>query len=260
MPEVTKYEQGIPSWLDLSTTDLAAAESFYRELFGWDHERMDAGNGQFYSMQYLKGKTVAGMMEQSKEQIEQGMPPSWSTYITVNHVDEVAARAAKLGGRVISEPMDIFDSGRMAVLQDPEGAFFFLWQPNKHIGAELVNEPGTVTWNELVADDPQKLGSFYAALLDIEIQDMEGMPGYKLFNVGERSVAGIFKKTEEMKNLPSLWSIYFLVDDCDRIAEKVRSLGGKVIKGPTDTPMGPFAVLQDPQGAVFQVIAISGGS
>lgn len=259
MPEVTKYHQGTPSWLDLATTDLDGAEEFYGKLFGWKAKREPAGEGRFYSMQYLKGKSVAGIMEQSKEQAEQGMPPSWFTYITVEDVEAVTAKVEKLGGRVISEPFDVFDNGRMAVIQDPEGAFVSLWQPNKHIGAQLVNEPGTLIWNELVADDPQKLASFYGALLDIEMKPMEGMPEYKLFTVNGNSAAGIFKKTDQMKDLPSHWSIYFAVDDTDSIVEKTTALGGKVLKPAADTPMGRFAVLKDPQGAVFQVIAYSGG-
>lgn len=258
MPEVTKYQQGIPSWTDLATTDLAGAEKFYGELFGWECKREPAGEGQFYSMQYLKGKAVAGMMEQSKEQVQQGIPPSWSTYIAVNDVDAAAAKAETLGGRVITAPMDVFDNGRMAVLQDPEGAFFFLWQANKHIGTELVNEHGTVIWNELVAGDPQKVSSFYASLLDIEIEDMEGMPGYKLFSVADRSVAGVYKKTVQLKELPSHWTIYFAVNDPDKIVEKAASLGGAVLMPALDTPMGRMAILQDPQGAIFQVISYSG--
>jgi predicted enzyme related to lactoylglutathione lyase len=254
MAEVNKYAQGTPSWLDLSTTDMGAAESFYGKLFGWQAKREPAGNGQFYSMQSLKGKSVAGIMEQSPEQRAQAVPPSWTTYITVNDVDAVTGRAAGLGGKVVMEPMDVLDSGRMSMLQDPEGAFFALWQPNQHIGAGLVNEHGTVTWNELVADDPARVAPFYAKLLDIQTKDMEGMPDYKLFSVGDQSVAGIFKKNEQMKQLPSYWSIYFAVDDCDAIVEKAKSLGGEVVMATTTTGMGPMAVLKDPQGAVFQVI------
>jgi len=213
MPEMKEYEQGTPSWLDLSTTDVGAAEQFYGTLFGWKSKREPAGEGRFYSMQSLKGKSVAGIMEQSAEEAARGVPPNWTTYITVNDVDAITAKAKGLGGKVVVQPMDVFDNGRMSVLQDPEGAFVALWQPNKHIGAELVNEHGTVIWNELVADEPARLASFYAALLDIEMKNMEGMPDYKLFTVGGRSVAGIFKKNEQMKQLPSYWSIYFHLED-----------------------------------------------
>jgi predicted enzyme related to lactoylglutathione lyase len=259
MPEVTKYMRGTPSWLDLATTDLAAAERFYGELLGWTYKREPAGEGQFYSMQYLKGKSVAGIMELSKKEVEQGVPTNWNTYITVEDVDSTAAKAKNLGGAVIAEPFDVFDNGRMAVLQDPEGAVFSLWQPNKHIGAELVNEPGALIWNELVADDPERLAAFYGALLDIEMKDMEGMPEYKLFTVEGNSVAGIFKRTEQLKGLPSYWSIYFAVADCDATVEKTASLGGEIVKPAADTPMGRFAVLKDPQGAVFQVISYLAG-
>jgi len=194
MPEVARYQQGTPSWLDLATTDLDGAEEFFGQLFGWEFKREPVGEGQFYSMGYLKGKTVAGIMEQT----EQVVPPGWYTYISVRDVDAVTVRVEKLGGRLISEPFDVFDSGRMAMLQDPEGALVSLWQAKDHIGAGLVNEPGTLIWNELVADDPEKLASFYGSLLDIEMKPMEGMPEYKLFTVDGNSVAGIFKKTEQI--------------------------------------------------------------
>ena len=113
-------------------------------------------------------------------------------------------------------------------------------------------------WNELVADDPARLAAFYAALLDIETKDMEEMPGYKLFTIGGRSVAGIFPKNEQMKQLPSYWSVYFHVGHCEAIAERAKSLGGEVMVHPMDTGMGRMAVVKDPQGAVFQVIAYSG--
>jgi predicted enzyme related to lactoylglutathione lyase len=254
MPEITKYQQGMPSWMDLATTDLTGAEKFYGGLFGWEAKREPAGEGRFYSMQYLKGKTVAGIMEQSGEQAEQGVPASWYTYITVEDADAVTAKVGKLGGRVISEPFDVFDSGRMAVIQDPEGAFINLWQAKRHIGAQLVNEPGTLIWNELVADDTEKLASFYGSLLDIEMKPMEGMPEYKLFTVEGKRVAGIFQKGRKLKSLPSHWSIYFAVEDTERIAEKTQSLGGAIITPPVETQMGCFSVLQDPQGALFQVI------
>ena len=259
MPGVTSYQQGTPSWVDLLTTDQAGAEKFYGQLFGWEAKREPVGAGRFYSIQYLKGKIIAGIMEQSKQQSEQGVPPSWFTYITVEGVDAVTAKVEKLGGRVISESFDVFENGRMAIIQDPEGAFVSLWQAKAHIGAQLVNEPGTLIWNELVADDPEKMAAFYSSLLDIEMKPMEGMPEYMLFTVKGNSTAGIFKKGEQLKALPSHWSNYFAVEDTDRIAEKTKSLGGEVVAPPVDTGMGRFAVLKDPQGVVFHVIAYSGG-
>ena len=230
MPEVSKYEQGTPSWVDLATTDVEGADTFYGSLFGWEADHQPAGEDMIYSMQILKGKSAAAIYKMDEEQSKGGMPPNWSTYITVNDVDAVTAKVEPAGGRVVSTPFDVMEDGRMAVVTDPEGAFFFLWQANKHIGTELVNEHGTVIWNELVADDPDKVSSFYASLLDIEIKDMEGMPEYKLFTVGGNSVAGIFKKTKELKDLPSHWSIYFAVDDTDKIVEKAESLGGVFLK------------------------------
>ena len=259
MPEIKKYEQGTPSWLDLLTSDMSGAERFYGQLFGWESKREAVGEDQFYSMQYLKAKSVAGIMEQDKRQAEQGPPVGWYTYITVDDVQAVTGRVEELGGRVIAEPFDVFENGRMSMIQDPEGAFVSFWQPLKHIGTQIVNEPGTVIWNELVADDPQKLGLFYSALLGLDLKDMEGAPEYKLLSIGEKSVAGIMNKGEQSSEVPTFWSVYFAVEDTDAVAEKCRSLGGVLLNGPTDTPMGRFAALKDPQGAVFQVIAYSGG-
>jgi predicted enzyme related to lactoylglutathione lyase len=257
MPEITSYAQGTPSWLDLLTTDLAGAEQFYGKLFGWEAKRQPVGEGRFYSMQYLKGKTVAAIIELSREQAMRGVIPGWYTYITVDDVDAVTARVQELGGQVVSEPFDVFDNGRMSVIRDPEGALVSLWQAKQHIGAGLVNEPGTLIWNELVADDPEKLATFYGALLQIEMRPMEDMPDYKLFTVGGKGVAGIFQKGKKLRELPSHWSVYFDVADTDRIIERVKTLGGDVITPPVETPMGCFAILQDPQGVTFQVISYS---
>jgi predicted enzyme related to lactoylglutathione lyase len=209
-------------------------------------------------MQYLNDKSVAGIMELGKEQAEQGMPPYWGTYFTVDDVDAACEVAATLGGQVIAEPFDVDVNGRMAVVADPGGAYFNLWQPLKHIGAELVNEPGTIIWNELLTDDAEKIAQFYAALFEVDLEDMEGMAGYKLLHVGDKNVAGIMNKPAEMKDAPSHWGLYFAVADTDKSAEKVKSLGGDVMFPPFDTPMGRVAVIKDPQGAMFQIISYSG--
>jgi len=183
---------------------------------------------------------------------------SFTSVHAVEDVQAVTGKVAELGGRVIAEPFDMFDNGRMSMVQDPEGAFVNFWQPLKHIGTQIVNEPGTVIWNDLAADDPEKLGAFSSSLLGVGIEDMEGMPEYKLLSIGEKSVAGIMKKGGQLRETPTNWSVYFAVADTDAAVEKCRSLGGALLNGPTDTPMGRVAVLKDPKGAAFQVIAYSG--
>jgi predicted enzyme related to lactoylglutathione lyase len=255
MPVVTKYAQGTPCWIDLATTDLDGAEKFYGELFGWASDRQPMGEGQWYSMQMLKGKSAAGIYPLSQDMKAQGVPPHWVTYIAVDDVDSVAGRVEGAGGKLVMGPMDVYDSGRMAVAADSTGAHVALWQAGKHIGSEIVNEHGALVWNELLTDNAEKAAAFYRDVLGIEIEKMQGPFDYTLFKVGGRSVAGIMQKTPEMGEIPNVWSIYFHVDDCNAVVENTKKLGGKLEMGPKDTEMGPFAVLADPQGGYFQVIA-----
>jgi predicted enzyme related to lactoylglutathione lyase len=258
MPEVNKYDQGTPSWVGLATTDVEGAESFYGALFGWEADHQPSGEGMIYSMQILKGKSAAAIYKMDEEQVKQGIPPHWVTYITVNDVDAATAKVEPAGGKVVMHPFDVMDNGRMAIISDPEGSVFCLWQPMKNIGAEIVNEHGAVCWNELAVNDPKNVIPFYSKVLDIDLGKMEGSPmEYWLFKVGGRDVGGILRKNEQMNDLPSHWSVYFTVDDCDGIVEKAKSMKAQVIVPPTDMGPGRFAVLQDPQSAVFSVIKMT---
>jgi predicted enzyme related to lactoylglutathione lyase len=183
------------------------------------------------------------------------MSPNWATYITVENVDAAASRVEPAGGKVMAPPFDVMDDGRMAAVADPEGAYFNLWQPKKSIGASIVNEHGALCWNELAVDDPQNVISFYSEVLGIEIARMEEAPSeYWTFKVDGRDVGGIMPKNEGMKDLPSHWSIYFTVDDCDRVVDRAKAMNARVLVPPMDMGPGRFSVLQDPQGAVFSVI------
>jgi predicted enzyme related to lactoylglutathione lyase len=255
MPEVTSYAQGTPCWIDLATTDLDGAEKFYERLFGWESNRQDMGEGGWYSMQLLKGKDAAAIYTLSQEMRAQGIPPHWATYIAVDDADKAAKRVEVAGGTVVVGPMDVYESGRMVVAADSTGAHVMLWQARNHIGSRIVNEHGALVWNELLTDDAEKAASFYREVLDIGIERMQGPFDYTLFKVGGRSVAGIMQKTPEMAEIPNVWTIYFHVDDCDAAVETTNRLGGEVEMGPRATEMGPFAVLADPQGAYFNVIA-----
>ena len=138
MAEVTKYPNGMPSWLDLGTTDLDGAEKFYGELFGWAADRQPAGEGMVYSMQSIGGKSVAGIYDQPQDQRDAGIPPNWLTYITVDDIEATAAKVAGAGGAVAAPPFDVMDAGRMSVISDPYGGVVALWQPGQAIGSELT--------------------------------------------------------------------------------------------------------------------------
>ncbi len=257
MPEVTSYPNGMPSWLDLGTTDLGGAESFYSGMFGWDSDRQPAGENMVYSMQSIGGKSVAGIYDQRAEQKAAGMPPMWLAYITVDDIDATAAKVPSAGGSVMQPPMDVMDVGRMALIVDPSGGVIALWQPKKHIGSELSGEHGVFSWTELISTDPKAAEEFLVEVFGFEASPMPNAPGgYTLLMLNGAPAGGLMQRPDEMGEVPSHWMNYFQVDDAHASADKAASLDGKVIMPPFDIPGGPgtIAVLQDPQGAVFSVI------
>ena len=150
MVEKTKHDPGTFCWVELATSDGAAAKKFYTSLFGWEIDDVPGGGG-VYSLLKKKGKDAAALYELGPQQ--KGVPPHWNSYVSVASADDAATKAKRLGGTVIMEPFDVMEHGRMAVVQDPAGAAFSLWQPKSHIGAQVVNEPGSLYWAELDTTD-----------------------------------------------------------------------------------------------------------
>jgi uncharacterized protein len=250
MAEVTSYAPGTPSWVDLQTSDPEGARAFYGELFGWDIEVGPPETGS-YGMARLRGHAVAGLGGEPPE----GAPTAWTTYIATDDVDGTVKRITDAGGRVMMEPMDIMDQGRMAIASDPTGAAFGLWQPGAMPGASLVNEPGSVSWNELSTGDLQAAKRFYSAVFGYGWDDVdtgEGGPPYATFSVGGPGVGGAM----QMDGLPPHWTPYFAVEDTDAAVATVRRLGGSVMMEPTDSPYGRFAAVADPQGGMFCLITL----
>jgi uncharacterized protein len=254
MPVRTSYAQGTPNWVDLQTSDPAAAKAFYTGLFGWtyDDQEMPDSGGAIYSMARLGDENVAAIAPQPQEMAAAGAPPMWNTYLAVDNVDDAVSKAEAAGGQVAMQPFDIMDAGRMAFVMDPSGAAVAFWQANQHIGATLVNEPGTVTWNELITSDPAA-AKFYEQVLGMttSIMDM-GQGPYTLFEVGGQMVGGT--TPPQMEGVPNHWHVYFAVADADATAAKAKELGGSALVEPFDTPVGRIAVLRDPQGAVFSIL------
>jgi hypothetical protein len=256
MSVVTKYEPGTPCWIELATTDVDAAKTFYAAVFGWDYNVGDEETG-FYTMPQLQGRDVAGMMAQGDEERAQGVPPMWRSYVSVESADATSAKVAELGGTVLAPPFDVMDFGRMGIFLDPEGAFIAAWESKSHIGSGIVNEPGAFGWSELATRDPAKAKAFYTALFGWTARDTDPSTGmqYTEWLVGERSVAGMLPMTPEMGGMPPSWTVYFNVEDCDAAVKRVTENGGALFFGPQDIPsVGRFAVVADPQGAVFAVI------
>lgn len=257
--EMTKHEPGTPSWADLGTPDLDASIAFYSELFGW---RIDKGPEEAggYSMAMLRDKPVAGIGPLPPG----GAPPSWSTYISVDDVEQTAQAVRDNGGQVFFEPMkvEIGDThfGTMAVFGDPGGAAFSVWEPHDHVGAQLVMEPGALAWNELVTRDIDTAKKFYGSVFGWEGDTSEAGPTtYTEWKLGGRAIGGMLQMNEEWPlDVPAHWMAYFAVQDADKAAAKAKELGASLRVEPTDIPnVGRFAVVVDPAGAQFSVIAMN---
>lgn len=261
MTTMTSYLHGVPSWVELATPDLAAAKAFYGRLLGWDcTEEASDDPGVTYVMARKDGRSAAGMMQLTEDMSSSGMPPTWTTYIKVDDVDATVGAVQPAGGSVLQPPVDVLDAGRMAVIADPAGAVVGLWQPNRHIGAEVVNEHGALTWNELVTDDPAAVAPFYEAVLGWRAEAVPMDEGeYTLFHVAgaDRAIAGALPPTAG--GMPNVWSVYLDVDDAASTVARAKELGGEILLGPTTMPgVGTMATLRDPQGAVFSVMTPEG--
>ena len=249
MAERKSYVAGTPSWVDLGTADTKAAAWFYGELFGWSaafDPRPEAGG---YGMFTLRDRRVAGIGPQT----DPG-PPHWAVYVSVANVEETAAKITDNGGRLLAGPMDVFTAGRMAVAQDGAGAVFSVWQPGDHIGADLVNEPGTFTWNELATADLAATRDFYRSVFEWGAQEEAANANAAIFTVGGNVVCGAHVANH---GEPAAWVVWFAVEDCDASTARATDLAGSVIMPPMDLDFGRGAVLADPQGAVFGIGAVS---
>jgi uncharacterized protein len=258
MQESPKYAPGTFCWIELGTSDNEAAKKFYTELFGWTFTDNPMGPDMVYTMLKKEGQDVAGLYKLMPEMSAQGIPPHWLSYVSVSSADESAAKAKEAGGTLMKEPFDVVTYGRMAVVQDPTGAVFALWQAGTHPGSGIYNVPGSFCWNELATSDTAKAGDFYTTLFGWgkDVQEFGPME-YTMFVNGDRPAAGMFKITPEMGNVPPHWLVYFAVDDCDASTQKATELGAMTIKPPDDIPgIGRFAILLDPQGAAFAVIKL----
>ena len=259
MGKRTGYDPGTFSWMELATPDPAAAKTFYGSLFGWEAEDnpipADAGGG-VYTMLKLGGESVAALYEQMHDQREAGIPPNWFSYVTVADADAAAARAKELGGAVQAGPFDVMTQGRMAVISDPTGAVFGVWQARDSIGATLVNDPGCLTSNELSTNDVTAAVRFYEALFGwrVDEADTQGGPRYWLIahdGAAEGSNGGMRELAPEQQGVPPHWMPYFTAASLDGAVATIEDGGGAVHAGPLEIPAGRIAVASDPQGAFF---------
>ncbi|WP_433828021.1 VOC family protein [Actinoplanes sp. CA-015351] len=244
---------GVPTWVDLATADLGDATRFYTEMFGWTAEVSGDDFGG-YTTFLLNGLQVAG----AGPLFGEGQQTAWSTYFAADDADVVAARVEAVGGKVLVAPFDVMDQGRMAAFLDPAGAPFSVWEPGSMRGAEIFNAPGALTWNELNTRDLDGAKNFYGMVFDWQYQDASigGLP-YALCQLNQQPVAGVqlMAGAGWPDDLLPHWLVYFAVGDCDAAAEHASRLGGRIVHQPTRIAAGRYALLEDPQGGSFAVLA-----
>jgi predicted enzyme related to lactoylglutathione lyase len=257
MPE---YAPGTPSWVELSSSDADAAASFYSEVLGWNATEPGPVEETGGYRMFMQGdKTVAGLMPHMQE----GQPTAWSTYISVADADETAQKVKDAGGTVVVEPMDVMDIGRMAFFSDPTGAVFGVWQPKSFAGADLVNEPVSLCWNEVLTRDSETDKTFYPAVFGWNAgrPNFEGAPDtYVVWELDGRPVGGMMQMNDAFPaEVPPHWGVCFAVEDVDSVVDKARERGAMVTFEPTDMAIGRFAGMIDPQGASFTVMQMPDG-
>jgi predicted enzyme related to lactoylglutathione lyase len=271
MPERDGYIPGVPCWIDTSQPDPAATQPFYQGLFGWEFEDvMPEGSPGSYFMGRLRGGDVAAVGS-----VPEGAPSEaiWNTYVAVDSADKAAAQAREAGGQAM-EPFDVMDAGRMAVVTDPEGATFCVWEAKDHAGARIVNEHGALNFNDLATRDPERAAAFYGAVFGWQILSLPSgikwaLPGYgdhlQESSPGKREqidhmgapdrvidvVAAVSPIADDDSATPAHWRVTLGVDYVDATAAKAKELGGQVVSEPTDAPWTRTAVIDDPQGARF---------
>ena len=258
MQIIDKHPPGSFCWIELATTDQNAAKNFYGTLFGWTASDMPMGPDDVYTMFQLQGRSAAAAYTLRAEQRSMGVPPHWMLYIAVDSADDAASRTAELGGKVLAPAFDVFDVGRMAVLQDPTGAAFSVWQAKTHPGTEIAGIEGTLCWADLSTPDPARAGKFYSELFRWKLEAAEhDSSGYLHIRNGDRFIGGIPPIQHRDSQIPPHWLLYIAVSDCDESAAKAKQLGATTLMSPmTMENVGRWSILADPQGAVFAIFQV----
>jgi predicted enzyme related to lactoylglutathione lyase len=271
MTSPDRYIAGVPCWVDCRFPQPDAAMAFYGGLFGWEFtDAMPAGSPAAYYIARRDGGDVAAVSGAG----DGALPvAAWNTYIRVDSADDTVARSRDAGATVLEAPFDVTDAGRMAVLADPEGAVFCIWEALQHRGASVVNSHGSVNFNDLVSRDPAGAQAFYGAVFGWQTLTMGSASFWTLSAYGDHLEAanpGTRQGMDEMgapgfidvvatlasidptdTTTPAQWGVTFAVDDVDAIAATAATLGGEVLTAPVDAPWSRMATIRDPQGATF---------
>ncbi|MFH8617082.1 VOC family protein [Streptomyces sp. NPDC017979] len=252
MTEATRHAPGSPCWVSLMVHDLDATQHFYGELFGWEFAPGPQQLGP-YVRALLDGKEVAGI---GRLPADRHLPVAWTPYLATDDVNTTAESLRCCGGTVGVGPLDAEDAGRLAIVTDPAGAVFGLWQPAAHQGFALYGTPGTPVWNELLTTETSSVAKFYQSVFGYEVEPVDAVDDdYVVLVLGRRPVAALRGVGSALpRDRGTYWKTWFEVEDPDVAARQAQELGGRVLAPPRDTPQGRTATVADPEGAVFAVV------
>lgn len=259
MAVIEKHLPGSFSWIELATTNQTSAKEFYCGVFGWSFADFPMGPGEVYTMFLLDGLNAGAAYTMHREQREQGVPPSWMLYIATADASATAAAAEAAGGKVLVPDTAVMDFGRMAVLADPAGAVFAVWQPKSHIGIQIKGVEGTLCWGDLNTPDPAGAATFYTKVFGWNISAGEHDTfGYLHIQNAGSFIGGIPSAEHRAPNTPAHWLPYFEVSNCDATTERAKAYGGRVYAPPMTTEgVGRMAVLSDAEGGVFSIFTLA---
>jgi uncharacterized protein len=253
MPTVERFAPGEFCWIELATSNQNAAKRFYAALFGWAARDVPIGPDAVYSLLELQGRIAAGAFTISPSESAAGIPPHWHLYVAVASADQAAKKAAELGGKVVEAPFDVMDRGRAAVVQDPTGAFFSVWQGNQRPGIGVTGEAGAFCWADLNTPDQARAKTFYESLFGWKLTPGQGKEsGYLHILNGGNYIGGVPPAHRNGANHPPHWLIYFAAADVDKTFQRAKDMNARTLLRPMDFEgVGRVAMLADPQGAVF---------
>jgi predicted enzyme related to lactoylglutathione lyase len=255
-----RYPEGQFSWTDLGTPDPEQARTFYGGLFGWESKDVRAPTGPPFTMFLLHGQVVAGLRPQPPQLRDTGVAPAWTSYINVENLEHTIRHAVEAGGTVAMGPMGVTPEGRMAMIADPSGAVVGLWSPEEHQGVDLLDAPGALSWHELQTRDLDRATRFYATVFGWQWAS-SGDTEYLLATIESKdgpgkSVAGAMSMPPAVPpHVPSYWSVYFGVADCDASTWLATELGGETFLAPMSISDMRFSGITDPSGARFMLLS-----
>jgi predicted enzyme related to lactoylglutathione lyase len=236
-------------WYDLMTSDVGAAAEFYGSVMRWRLDTKDAAYGEWIA---ADGVHLGGAMGLPMP----GMPPMWSAYVEVSGIEGVAEKLKAAGGHVMRPVGEAGGAGKFAVVSDPDGAMFMLFEGTGAIRGRPApfGAVGHGTWHELQTNDVDRAWEFYRELFGWEpagSMDIGPAGEYRMYAApsGGAQMGGMMRRASP--EVPPHWLTYFQTDAIEGAVERATAHGGTVVMGPMPIPGGKAAVLRDGQGAYF---------